>query len=92
MIVLGSKKLLLNHAFYKAILWGSQKKITVGYTSGPKKGNFGINDNLYEGADCYIPLQSTIRGQVPLNFYKPRTARSTFIQLCVAYSKNTSTM
>ena len=35
MIVLGSKKLLLNHAFDKAILWGSQKKITVGYTSGP---------------------------------------------------------
>lgn len=31
----------------------------------------------------------TVWGQVPLNFYKPRTARSTFIQLCVAYSKNT---
>jgi hypothetical protein len=26
MIVLGSKRLLLNQAFYKAILWGSQKK------------------------------------------------------------------
>ena len=60
MIVLGSKMLLLNHAFYKAVLWGSQKKITVGYTSGPKKGNFGINDNC-------------TRGQVPLNIYKTFT-------------------
>jgi hypothetical protein len=49
MVILGSKKLLLNHAFYKAILWGSQKKITVGYTSGPKKWNFGINDNCTMG-------------------------------------------
>jgi hypothetical protein len=49
MVILGSKKPLLNHAFYKAILWGSQKKITVGYTSGPKKGNFGINDNCTRG-------------------------------------------
>ena len=37
------------HAFYKAILWGSQKGITKGYTSGPKKGNFGINDNCTRG-------------------------------------------
>ena len=37
------------HAFYNAILWGSQKKITNGYTSGPKKGNFGINDNCTRG-------------------------------------------
>ena len=38
-----------SHVFYKAILWGSQKKITNGYTSGPKKGNFGINDNCLRG-------------------------------------------
>ena len=37
------------HAFYNAILWGSQKGITKGYTSGPKKGNFGINDNCTRG-------------------------------------------
>ena len=37
------------HAFYKAILWGSQKGITKGYTSGPKQGNFGINDNCTRG-------------------------------------------
>ena len=43
------KDVPMNHAFYKAILWGSQKKITVGYTSGPKKGNFGINDNCTRG-------------------------------------------
>ena len=38
-----------SHAFYKAILWGSQKGVTKGYTSGPKKGNFGINDNCLRG-------------------------------------------
>jgi surface protein len=38
-----------SHVFYNAILWGSQKKITNGYTSGPKKGNFGINDNCLRG-------------------------------------------
>ena len=38
-----------NHAFYKVILWGSQKGITKGYTSGPNKGNFGINDNCTRG-------------------------------------------
>ena len=37
------------HAFYKAILWGSQKGITKGYTSGPNKGKFGINDNCTRG-------------------------------------------
>ena len=39
-----------NHAFYNAILWGAQKKITNGYTSGPKKGTFGINENCTRGA------------------------------------------
>ena len=39
----------LSHPYYTAILWGSQKKITNGYTSGPKKGNFGINDNCLRG-------------------------------------------
>jgi len=38
------------HAFYNAILWGAQKKITNGYTSGPKKGTFGINENCTRGA------------------------------------------
>ena len=39
-----------NHAFYNAILWGYQKKITTGYTSGAKKGTFGINENCTRGA------------------------------------------
>ena len=38
-----------NHVFYKAILWGSQKKITTGYTSGPNKGKFMVNDNCTRG-------------------------------------------
>ena len=38
-----------NHVFYKAILWGYQKKITTGYTSGEKKGTFGINENCTRG-------------------------------------------
>lgn len=37
------------HAFYKAILWGYQKGITKGYTSGPKKGTFGIDENCTRG-------------------------------------------
>ena len=37
------------HAFYNAILWGSQKKVTTGYTSGEKKGTFGINENCTRG-------------------------------------------
>ena len=39
-----------SHVFYNAILWGAQKKITNGYTSGPKKGTFGINENCTRGA------------------------------------------
>ena len=39
-----------NHAFYNAILWGYQNKITNGYTSGPKKGTFGINEDCTRGA------------------------------------------
>ena len=38
-----------NHVFYNAILWGAQKKITTGYTSGAKKGTFGINENCTRG-------------------------------------------
>ena len=37
------------HVFYKAILWGLENGITKGYTSGPKKGNFGLNDNCTRG-------------------------------------------
>lgn len=39
-----------NHAYYKAILWGSQKKVTTGYTSGDKKGTFGIDESCTRGA------------------------------------------
>ena len=37
------------HVFYNAILWGSQNKITTGYTSGLKKGTFGIDENCTRG-------------------------------------------
>lgn len=37
------------HVFYKAILWGAQKKVTTGYTSGEKKGTFGIDENCTRG-------------------------------------------
>ena len=43
------KDVPMSHTFFKAILWGSQKGVTKGYTSGPKKGNFGINDNCTRG-------------------------------------------
>ena len=39
----------MNHPFYKAILWGSQKGVTKGYTTGPNKGKFGVNDNCTRG-------------------------------------------
>lgn len=51
-----------NHVFYKAILWGYQKKITTGYTSGPKKGTFGINENC-------------TRGQIVTFLYRARNLR-----------------
>ena len=38
-----------SHAFYNAILWGYQKKITNGFTSGPLRGKFGINENCSRG-------------------------------------------
>ena len=38
-----------NHVFYNAILWGAQKKITTGYTSGSKKGMFDIDANCTRG-------------------------------------------
>ncbi len=38
-----------NHVFYKAILWGYQKKVTTGYVTGLKKGTFGINENCTRG-------------------------------------------
>ena len=43
------KDVATTNAFYKAILWGYQKKITTGYTSGAKKGTFGINENCTRG-------------------------------------------
>ena len=43
------KDVLTSQAFYKAILWGSQKGVTKGYIAGPKKGNFGVNDNCTRG-------------------------------------------
>ena len=38
-----------SHVFYNAILWGAQKKITTGYTSGEKKGMFDIDANCSRG-------------------------------------------
>jgi hypothetical protein len=38
-----------SHVYYKAILWGSQAKITTGYTSGVKKGTFGVNEQCTRG-------------------------------------------
>ena len=43
------KDVPMNHPFYKAILWGYQKKVTTGYTTGRKKGTFGINENCTRG-------------------------------------------
>ena len=37
------------HTFYKAILWGAQEGVTKGYTSGARKGEFGINDDCTRG-------------------------------------------
>ena len=44
-----------NHAYYKAILWGSQEGVTKGYTSGPDKGKFGIDDACTRG-QLVLPL------------------------------------
>ena len=41
----------MNHTFYKAILWGSQKGITKGYSDG----TFGINKNVSRG-ECMMFL------------------------------------
>ena len=38
-----------NHAYYKAILWGSQEGVTKGYTTGPDAGTFGIDDACTRG-------------------------------------------
>jgi hypothetical protein len=38
-----------NHVFYNAVLWGYQKKITTGFTSGPLKGKFGVDANCSRG-------------------------------------------
>ena len=38
-----------SHAFYSAVLWGYQKKITTGFTSGPLKGKFGVDENCSRG-------------------------------------------
>ena len=38
-----------NHVFYNAILWGAQKKITTGYTSGEYKGKFMVDQNCTRG-------------------------------------------
>ena len=40
----------MNHAFYQAILWGSQSGVAKGYTSGPNKGKFGVDDDCTRGA------------------------------------------
>ena len=38
-----------SHVFYNAVLWGYQKKITTGFTSGDLKGKFGVNENCSRG-------------------------------------------
>ena len=38
-----------SHVFYNAVLWGYQKKITTGFTSGKLKGKFGFNENCSRG-------------------------------------------
>ena len=38
-----------SHVFYNAVLWGYQKKITTGFTSGSLKGKFGVNENCSRG-------------------------------------------
>ena len=38
-----------NHVFYNAVLWGFQKKITTGFTSGELKGKFGVDANCTRG-------------------------------------------
>ena len=39
----------MSHPFYKAILWGYQEKITKGYTTGEKRGTFGIDEDCTRG-------------------------------------------
>lgn len=55
------------NVFYNAILWGFQNKVTTGYTSGEKKGKFGINEELYEKTDRNIPVQGEIDLQSSVN-------------------------
>ena len=38
-----------SHVFYNAVLWGYQKKITTGFTSGTLAGKFGVNENCSRG-------------------------------------------
>ena len=38
-----------NHVFYNAVLWGYQKKITTGFTTGKLKGKFGVDENCSRG-------------------------------------------
>ena len=38
-----------NHVFYNAVLWGYQKKITTGFTTGKLKGTFGVDENCSRG-------------------------------------------
>ena len=49
-----------SHAFYTAVLWGYQKKITTGFTEGRLKGKFGVNENCS-------------RGQIVTFLYRART-------------------
>ena len=38
-----------SHVFFNAVLWGYQKNITTGFTSGELKGKFGVNENCSRG-------------------------------------------
>ena len=73
----------MNHAFYKAVLWAQQKGITKGYTSGPNKGKFGIDDTCtrgqimtfiwrFKGQPKPTPVSTSPFSDVPMNhaFYQ----------------------
>ena len=67
-----------NHVFYKAVLWAQQKGITTGYTSGSRKGKFGINETCtrgqimtfiwrYKGKPKPKPVSRSPFSDVPMN-------------------------
>ena len=37
------------HSFYNAVYWAAEKNITAGYTSGSRKGTFGVGEDVERG-------------------------------------------